>query len=248
MELTYWQWVALFVAAFGVGLGKGGLPGMGNFAIAIYALVLPTRISVGVLLLVLITADIVAVFVYRKDANWPVIRAIMPWMLLGVFLGALLFYRIDDRMVEILIGVILLGMTGLHLGRTYIQRKIEEPHEIRHPLALKSSMGIMGGFATMIANAAGPVAAFYLLYIRLPKIVFVGTLAWLFFIINLVKVPAQMAIGNLSVDYLAISLKSSVFAMAGVLVARWIINYIPQRLFEILVWIFVIAAGIQLLL
>jgi len=248
MELASWEWLALFVAAFGVGLGKGGLPGLGNFAIAIYALVLPTRLSVGVLLLVLIAADMVAVLVYRKDADWRVIRTIMPWMLLGLLLGTLLFYRIDDRTVEVLIGIILLTMTGLHFTSTYINGKWAQPHADKDSLALKASMGITGGFATMIANAAGPVAAFYLLYIKQPKIVFVGTLAWLFFIINLVKVPLQIAIGNLYIDTIWISLKASIFAIIGVLVARWVIQYVPQKLFEVLVWVFVISAGIHLLL
>jgi len=99
----------------------------------------------------------------------------------------------------------------------------------------------------MIANAAGPVAALYLMIRKLPKIAFVGTLAWFFMILNWIKVPIFVGIGVIDVQSLSVSLTAGVFAAAGVLVARLIVRRIPQKLFESLVWIFVIVAGLHLI-
>lgn len=55
-----------------------------------------------------------------------------------------------------------------------------------------TSLGLLGGFATMMGNAAGPVMALYLLSMHLPKNSYIGTAAWFFFIVNLSKVPLHV--------------------------------------------------------
>lgn len=249
MDLSGWQWVIACLAAFGVGLGKGGLPGLGNLAVALYAVILPARLSVGVLLPVLICADLIAVIVYRRDADWRLIRRLLPWTFIGVIAGALVFNRIEDREVEIIIGTVLLSMTGLHYLRESLTRGMEskEMTSAREG-ALRTGTGLVGGFATMLANAAGPVAALYLVFLRLPKITFVGTLAWFFLIVNWFKLPILVGLGAVNPDSLTVSLTAGIFAVAGVLVARVIVKKISQRVFEWLIWIFVIGAGIHLLL
>ena len=57
----------------------------------------------------------------------------------------------------------------------------------------------------MLAIAAGPIAQFYLLAMRLPKYAFIGTSAWLFLIINLGKVPLMCELGVLNMDVFYIS-------------------------------------------
>lgn len=248
MDLDGWEWAVACIAAFGVGLGKGGLPGLGNLAVALYAIIFPARISVGVLLPVLICADLVAVIVYRRDADWRLIRRLLPWTLLGILIGALVFNRIEDRDVEILIGVVLLSMTLLHLSKEILSSGANRKQMSKsEEETLRAGTGLVGGFATMIANAAGPVAALYLVFLRLPKIAFVGTLAWFFMIVNWVKVPIFIGMGVINVDSLTVSMTAGVFAVAGVIVARMIVKKISQRLFEWLIWIFVIGAGIHLL-
>ena len=248
MELSYQQWIAVCAAGFGIGLGKGGLPGLGNLAIAVCALVFPARVSVGLLLPVLMAADVVAVWVYRRDARWPIILKLLPWTLLGVGVGALVFGSISDRTVEVLIGVILLSMTGLHFLRTAFQREETALPAPDSSTVFRAGTGLVGGFATMIANAAGPVAALYLIFLRLPKIAFIGTLAWFFLIVNWSKLPIMIGMGIVSVESMKVSSAAMIFAVIGVLAARGIIGKIPQRLFEWLIWIFVVGAGFQLLL
>ena len=145
----------------------------------------------GLLLPVLISADLVSTMVYRKYVEWSHVRRLLPYFLIGVIVGwwAFDFFQSPERArsLKILIGVILLGMTALRF-KTRQASQIQKNEPCKTPLLLGPSLGILGGMATMLANAAGPIAQFYLLVMKLPKYAFIGTSAWLFLIVNLSKV------------------------------------------------------------
>lgn len=247
MILTFWQWIFGALGAVLVGLGKGGLPGVGNLTAAIYANIFPSKESVGILLPVLISADIVAVIVYRRHALWRYMWKLAPWTAGGIFMGFLAMDRMGNREVRLLIGSILLGMTVLHFIRKWHRRnKEDEEDRMPHSLGFQAFTGLMAGFSTMVANAAGPVAALYLLSVRLPKMSFIGTGAWFFFLVNLYKIPGQIALDNINFSSMGVSLSMIPFAMAGALIAPFLVKKINQKVFEYLIWFFVIVAGIKL--
>jgi uncharacterized membrane protein YfcA len=93
--------------------------------------------------------------------------------------------------------------------------------------------GMTAGFTTMVANAAGPIMMLYLLAMRLPKIVFVGTAAWYFFVLNLFKVPFSVSLGLINPASLGVALWVGPFAVLGALVGRPIVERMNQRLFEL---------------
>lgn len=246
-ELELWQYVVIAFGAFCTGLGKGGLPGLGNLTVVLLATVLPPKVSVGVLLPILISADIVAVLVYRKHALWPYILKLSPWMAVGIVLGYLIFAYVNDAQVAFLIGLILLTMTAIHFYRKYGLRSGKEDRFPQHR-AFIGSTGIIGGFATMIANAAGPVAALYFIASGLPKYAFIGTSAWFFLLVNLFKIPFMMDLGIIHSESMLFSLSFMVYSVAGALVAPFIVKYLPQRIFEILIWVFVVIGGLKLII
>ena len=102
--------------------------------------------------------------------------------------------------LKIAIGTILLSITALHFLMKWRRQKRENVEKTcddagtQAPggLALGAFLGLLGGVATMLANAAGPVAQLYLLAMVLPKYAFIGTSAWLFLIVNVSKVPFMM--------------------------------------------------------
>ena len=69
----------------------------------------------------------------------------------------------------------------------YWERK--KDRKVPNHLSFAALMGMMAGFTTMVGNLAGVFSNIYFLAIKLPKNEFIGTAAWLFFIINLFKVP-----------------------------------------------------------
>ena len=248
-DLNSWQWLIGCFGALLVGLGKGGVPGIGYLASGIYALTFPARESVGLLLPVLMCADVVAVTIYRRHAEWKYLLRLFPWTGAGVIVGYFAMDHIDDQGVRHLIGTIFLAMMVIHFFRKWQLRRLVEnaPDPLPHSLAFVAFLGLLGGFVTMVANAAGTVLALYLLAVGLPKMKFIGTGAWFYLIVNCYKIPFQAGLGILTTNSLALSLTFGIFAVGGALIGPIIVRWINQRLFEFLVWIFVAMAALKLL-
>jgi len=233
MQLELWQWALGALGAFLVGFSKTGIPGLGILSVAIFALVFPARESVGLVLVILICGDIVAISTYRRDASWSHLLRLFPWAAAGVVLGYFALGRVDDIQMRHLIGVILLGLVVFQYIRS--RRPVDSDNEAQPARPwLAPVAGITAGFTTMVANAAGPVMVLYLLAMRLPKIVFVGTAAWYFFALNVFKVPFSASLGLINPSSLGVSLLLGPFAMAGALVGRPVVERLNQRLFELI--------------
>jgi len=246
--VTPLDWMIVMPGALLVGLGKGGLVGVGNLTVILFAMVFEAKASVGLLLPVLISADIVAITVYRRHADWSQLRRLLPWMMAGILVGYSLFGMMSDLVVKRLIGAIVLLMTLIQVWRSLaVQRGWSDlAGKVPHTLGFRAALGLTGGFATMVANAAGPVGHLYFASVGLPKMAFIGTGAWCFFLVNLFKVPFQAHLGIINLDSLQISLALAPLAMAGAWVAPMVVRFIPQKLFSFLVWFFIVLAGVKL--
>jgi len=231
MHLELWQWALGALGAFLVGLSKTGIPGLGVLSVAIFALVFPARESVGLVLVILICGDIMAVSAYRRDASWPHLWRLFPWAAVGVVVGYFALGRIDDTQMRHLIGVILISLVVLQFVRS---RRPASPNGESQPTRpwLAPITGITAGFTTMVANASGPMMVLYLLAMRLPKVVFMGTAAWYFLVLNLFKTPFSASLGLINPASLSVALYLSPFAIVGGLVGRPVVEHLDQRLFE----------------
>jgi uncharacterized protein len=244
MSLESWQWVLAALAAFLIGLTKTGISGLGVFAVVIFASILPARESVGVVLGILLAADIVAVSVYRREAHWGYLLRLLPWAAVGVVIGAIATGQLPGNAMQVLIGAI---VVLLSLAQLYRSSRPASESNAEVPRWLSPLTGLGAGFTTMIANAAGPLMVIYLLAMKLPKFVFVGTTAWFFLALNLFKVPFSYALGLFSFTSLALSLPLAPFAILGALVGRPLVSRIDQRTFELSAVVLSLLAGLRLL-
>ena len=183
-NLSVTQWVAVLLAVFLLGLSKSGIKGIGILIVVILAFVFGEKASTGVLLPMLIVADIFAVIYYHRHAQWKYIIKLMPWMVVGVLLGVWIGNDISEVLFKKLMAIIIIGSV---LVLFYSENR--KSTHIPTSRWFSSTAGLLAGFTTMIGNLAGPIANIYFLAIRLPKNEFIGTAAWLFFIINLFKLP-----------------------------------------------------------
>jgi hypothetical protein len=252
--LEAWQWAALCAAAFCTGLSKTGISGLGIISVVLFPQLLPARESVGSVLMLLIGSDAVAVLVYRRDAEWHHLWRLFPWAGVGICLGFLAMRHINDTQAKHLIGAILFCLAAFQLWqrvRESKERKAsngdEETAAAAPHLALCILTGMLAGFTTMVANAAGPIMVLYLLAMRLPKVAFVGTAAWYFMILNWVKVPFGVALGTITLHSLALALALYPAAFAGCLVGRPLVSRIPQKTFELLALILTLLGSLNLL-
>ena len=183
-NLTVLQWIAISFAVFLLGLSKSGIKGIGIILIVILAFVFGEKTSTGVLLPMLVCADILAVIYYNRHADWGIIKKLIPWMIIGVLIGVWVGNDISEYVFKKLMAFIIIISVIIMFFLDRI--KSAEPPSNK---LFSSSMGFLAGFTTMIGNLAGPVSNIYFLTMRFPKNEFIGTAAWLFFIINIFKLP-----------------------------------------------------------
>ncbi|NDG71863.1 MAG: sulfite exporter TauE/SafE family protein [Proteobacteria bacterium] len=185
-DLATQQWIFAALSAACVGISKSGFGAMAIPGILLMTQVMPARESSGVILPMLILADIFAVQSFRKFTVWRLLIKILPAAVLGVILGWAIMPRIPTGFFTPVIGWIILALLTLTIAQKCSNRlqEIAADHA-----AVAWPLGLLAGVSTMLANAAGPAMTVYLLASRLPKYEFVGTAAWFFFFINIIKVP-----------------------------------------------------------
>lgn len=93
--------------------------------------------------------------------------------------------------------------------------------------------GLLGGFTTMIGNAAGPVMSIYLLSMRKGKMEYIGINAWFFLVVNLLKVPLQIFVwDNISWDTFSLNLLMLPIIALGAWLGISIIKLFPEKAFR----------------
>lgn len=244
------MWVLAVVAAMIVGLSKTGVPGIGMLFVAIFALVMPTKQSSGFVLPLLIFGDIVAVLSYRKHTEWKHLWRLFPWTAAGVVLGALAMGRLENRQAQVLVGGIIVTLVVLHVARKWQAPRAggAEVAAPTHGSWFAPTIGVLAGFTTLVANAAGSLMAIYLLAMRLPKMAFVGTSAVFFLLLNLFKVPFMVGLGLITVESFKFNLILAPAVLAGAWFGRWVLPRVSQAWFERLALILSAAAGVKLLI
>jgi len=219
----------LLVSALITGMAKTGINGLGLVSIPLMALAFGARESTGVLLPMLIMADIYAVIYYHRSAQWNLILKILPPAILGIGIGIITGEMISAEQFRLLLSVLVLFMVIIMVVRDLGKKKERIPDN----WWFAGIMGLIGGFATMIGNAAGPVFAVYLLSMKLPKNSFIGTGAWFFFIINLFKVPFHIFIWEtISWPTFQYNLISFPLILAGAWIGVKVVKLLPEKFYR----------------
>jgi hypothetical protein len=243
-EITVSEWILLAIAAAGIGITKSGLSGLSMVHVLIFAHVFQARDSTGVVLPMLIVGDVCAIRAYGQHANWNQVWRMMPPAVVGVILGWLWMYRLDESAYRPLIGGIILGLTILQIARLW---RTDWQANIPHSLAFAWTMGLTVGMTTMLANAAGPVFGLYLLALAVPKLEFVGTSAWFFLMLNVFKVPFSWSLGLITTETLCLNGLLCPLIVMGLWIGKAIVKRLPQKVFDSLILVFTALAAIRLL-
>ena len=246
-DLSLAAGLGLALAAMLVGVAKTAVSGVGAIAVVVFALVLPARESTGAIVPLLICGDLVAVAYYRRHADWAVLWRLLVGVLPGMALGAWFLAVVNDEQMRRAIALILLAMCSLQLwqratGRTGVNAQSRaRPHGL-----LTLTMGAAAGFATMTANAAGPVTTLYLIAAGLPMLQLIGTGAWFYLVVNVAKLPVSLGLGLVTPASVALDALLVPAMLAGALVGVLVVRRIDQRQFELVALGF--SAGAALLL
>ena len=245
LELPLASWLLLLLGGFTVGMSKSGLAGVGLVQVLAFAVVFGARQSTGVLLPLLVVGDCCAVWLVGRDVVWSYVVKLMPPALVGVALGWLLLGRLDESVFKPFIGGLVLALCGGQLLRMW---RGDLFASVPHSRSFAWCTGMVSGIATMLANAAGPIVALYLLAVALPKQRLVATAAWFFLILNVTKIPLSASLGLISLESLAIDALLAPCVLAGLVAGLAIVKRIPQKLFDTLLLLFTGVAALRLML
>jgi len=135
----------------------------------------------------------------------------------------------------------------LNFWRRYVAAPNEEKAAELH-WSVGAAIGMTAGFITLVANAAGPLMAIYLVAMRLPKMEYVGTAAVFFMLLNLFKVPFMVDLGLITTQSFSFNLMLAPAVLLGALAGRWLLKHVNQNLFEQLVLLLSAIGGILLIL
>lgn len=270
------SWALLAVGAAIVGFSKAAIGGAATVAVAIFALVLPTRESTGVLLVLLMLGDLIAIWTYRRHADWPLLARLVVPVIVGIAVGGVFLAKAPTAWLKPVIGGIVVLMALIELAQRLRRRHAAlratsapgAPGASRAPgtpaaPALPAAAGAavpmdhrggrgkvfgsMAGFTTMVANAGGPVMSLYLLRADLGVIRFVGTFAWFFFVVNLIKLPVSLGLGLVQPTRAPLIVSLIPAIIVGAVVGRWLITRIPRPVFEWTILLVALASGTYLM-
>ncbi len=223
-------YLPLTVAAFCIGLSKGGLPGVGMIAVPLLALTMSPIKAAILVLPIFILSDLVAVYLYRSSFDKSNLMILIPAGLIGVTIGWLTASIVSDSMVALLIG--LLGV-GFCLNAWFSKAS----NTVAKQPSVKAGLfwGTLSGFTSFVAHAGAPPYQIYTLPQKMPRMVFAGTTTLLFATINFAKIIPYSLIEPFTSDMLKTSIVYLPAALLGTVIGKYGIQKLSDQWFYRLV-------------
>ena len=242
-ELNLFDFSVVAFSAFLLGISKSGIKGIATLIVTSFALVYGAKNSTGILMPLLLVGDIFAITYYKRYVDWSYIIKLIPWMVFGVLIGVIGGSYISDDLFKYgMVIIILFSVSLMYLMESKKEKKIPKN------LIFVSSMGTLAGFTTMVGNLAGAFSNIYFLAIRIPKNTFIGTAAWLFFIINSFKIPFHIwSWGTINEASILKSIQLVPFVILGLVVGVILVKKINDNTFRKLILFLTAFGGILIL-
>ena len=237
-------YAAAIPAVILMGLAKGGFSGVGQLAVPLVALVIPPVQAAAILLPILIVQDVVGVWAFRHDWNGRVLRIMLPGAAVGILIGWLLAEAVSTAAVLGVLGVLSI-LFAFH--RLWVSRRGALTAPADSSAATGFAFGVGSGFTSQIAHAGIPPFHMWVLPKQLPPRQLVGTTAIYFGVVNWLKVPTYVAMGQLTRVNLLTALALFPIAIASTMGGVWLVNRVPAERFYTLIYVLLIAVGGQLI-
>ncbi|WIY52300.1 sulfite exporter TauE/SafE family protein [Devosia sp. YIM 151766] len=217
-----------------VGLSKAGLlGGLGVVGVPLLALVMAPRDAAGMMLPVLLCMDAVAIWMYRKECDWSLLRIMLPGAAIGTLAGWAFWAVVSDAVVLLMVGVVTLLFV---LDAILPLRKKLEGLPPSRPWGV--FWGSIAGFTSFISHTGGPPYQIYTLPRRMPPALYAGTSAFFFAIVNTSKLVPYYFLGQLNVSNLTLAAALAPVGMVGVFLGVYLVRRISARLFyQVAYWL-----------
>jgi uncharacterized membrane protein YfcA len=230
------------VAVVLLGISKGGFLGLGVMSVPLMSLFVPPLQAAAILLPTMLAQDVLTVWTYRREWSAWNLKIMLPSMAVGIAIAALFAASLSAAHVRLAIGLI----AGAFVLRHWLGARFERLAPRPSPLTA-ILFGTIGGFTTMLANAGGPAWQMHLLPQRLDKFTYVGTFAMLFAASDVLKIPAYGALGQLTLENLAIGVLLLPVAVASNYAGIWMVRKTPAEMFFRIAYFLMFAISVELI-
>ena len=225
-----------------LGVSKSGFgAGFGSLAVPMMAMAITVPDAAAILMPVLFLMDVLGMAAFRKDFDLKLLKFLIPFGLLGIGIGALLFKVLNAHTVAAMVG----GFTLLFLAQRLLFPP--KPDSAPPPRWLGAILTTTSGFTSFIAHAGGPPINAYVIPLRLSPIKFTATMAFFFFVVNLSKWIPYGMLGLLDLRNMATSLVLLPIAPVGVWIGVRLARRISQQLFYRFLYAGMFLTGVKLL-
>ena len=238
------QWLWILLAAVLIGLSRTAISGFGMLAVPVLATIFGGKESTGIILPMLITADVFAITYFHKKADRKTFSHLLPWAFGGLAIGMIVGNAINDRQFQIIIGSIVLVCVLILVLAEIKGNGLKIPDN----MLVYALIGTTVGFASMVGNSAGPIFWIYLVARSMKKTEFMGTSALFFFIMNVTKLPLQIFVwDNIRLNTLVPALIMIPVIIGAAFAGTFIIRRINEKVFKYIVIAMILAAAVRLL-
>jgi uncharacterized membrane protein YfcA len=223
-------------------LAKGGFTGLGALGTPLMAFATRDPIRAAAILLpILIAQDVVGVTAFRRSWSGSILAIMLPGATVGIALGYLFAAIVPESAVMAALGAISI-LFGAY--RLWVERGGRISASSNSPPWVGAMFGAAAGFTSQVAHAGGPPFQMWVMPRRLDRDTFVGTSAIFFAVVNWIKVPAYVALGQFTAENAAATLVLLPLAVlasaAGVKLVR---RVAVERFYTVVYWLMVIAGA-----
>jgi len=227
-----------------VGLAKGGFSGLGSAGLPLMALAISPVQAAAILLPILIVQDVVGVWSFRRTWDGRVLAAMLPGAVAGIFLGWLLAARVSADAVMAALGAISILFA---VQRLWVERGGRIVASASSPAWVGSLFGVAAGFTSQIAHAGSPPFQMWVMPKRLDHLTFAGTAAIFFAVVNWLKVPAYLALGQFTRENMLTAAALLPLAIVSTYAGVVLVRRVSGTRFYTAIYLLMIAVGAKLL-
>ncbi|WP_237389645.1 sulfite exporter TauE/SafE family protein [Bacillus sp. USDA818B3_A] len=240
------EWIISIIVGCLIGVAKTAIATLGIFNLTLLVQVFPAKETVGMMLPMLIIGDLFAVIYYRRSVVWKHLFSLIPWVFAGLLIGFFVLWKVNSEQLTLLLGLLIFVLLVLQICKDFIHSKVND--HLFDSTWFTYFIGILAGFATMIGNVSGVIMSIYLIAKDLPKTEFIGTGAWFYLVVNIIKVPFYIGLGMITVHSFQINLWITPFIFIGAYIGIKIVKYISQHIFQRIILILGMIGAIKLIL
>jgi uncharacterized membrane protein YfcA len=217
------------LVTFIIGMSKGGLGGTaGALATPLMVVVLPADEVIGLILPILLVADVFAVALNWGRWNRRLILLLLPGALIGVTIGTFFITNAPTETLRRLLGFIVLFFALYKLLERRILSRLTYKSRDWHGLVA----GTVTGFSSALAHTGGPPVSIYLLMQNVTPAVFIATSALFFMILNWIKVPYYIYADLFDLDQMRQLIWLLPLVPIGVWTGRWAAFKVNRETYE----------------